>query len=59
MFRNQFAGAIALAGLGIAAGDGLAQEFPKLTVEAELSLQSEKTIGSQSAKKIHDTFAEI
>lgn len=59
MFRKRFACAVALAGFGMAAGDGLAQEFPKLTVEAELSLQSEKTIGSRSAKQIHDTFAEV
>ena len=59
MFRFQFAGAMALLGFGVAVGNAQAQEFPKLTVEAELSLQSEKTIGSRSAKQIHDTFAEV
>lgn len=40
-------------------GVALAQDYPRLTVEAELALQSEKTVGSADAKKIHDTFAEV
>lgn len=64
MFRRGVVGAAVLAAAGAAAGDAAADEngvlsYPRLTVEAELSLQSEKTVGSRSAKKIHDTFAEV
>lgn len=51
--------AIGVAAAMVAPGMAAAQEYPKLSVEAELSLQSEKTIGSRAAKKIHDTFAEV
>lgn len=47
--------AVLLAAPGLA----LAQDYPRLEMEADLSLQSEKTVGSRSAKKIHDTFAEV
>jgi hypothetical protein len=56
MFKKALLGAAAAL---VAPGMAAAQDYPRLTVEAELSLQSEKTVGSKSAKKIHDTFAEV